>query len=314
MLVNPEEILTKKYTSIPFRYSRCPKVNLVYPFGNKLGELIMLSSIPSKAKAENVNVYLGIDSQNKYLQFSQFIADYVKPPETEPVRTFQSVVENNYCGNGNLSQQVHRILGLKHETIPRGNILINPAVKKGRIGIHVDGVGAGTISYDIQARILNQLSLMEIQKFIDSNPKFEFYQFGDFNKTNIHIFKGCHIQKDLDLIQILENIGSCEYFVCINSGFYHAAIALNCKTICLINRPNINLCYIPILRWNNFYGVTPQTYDHNWLYPQAVHLHELSENELVKSITEKNLSKAINGEIYPFWETKYCNLTKLWET
>ena len=79
------------------------------------------------------------------------------------------------------------------------------------------------------------------------------------------------------------------------------AAAMSIKSIIIVNVPDINNLYLPVLE-----DISQE--DTNWLYPQNVHLHQNGENELVKYATEENIKKAINGELYPFWTHDYLDL------
>jgi hypothetical protein len=65
--------------------------------------------------------------------------------------------------------------------------------------------------------------------------------------------------------------------------------------------PNVNNLFLPVL-------VDSGSEDMNWLYPQNVHLFQNGENPLVPKLSFDNLLKSINGEVYPFWDSKYLDL------
>lgn len=289
---------------------------------NKLGESIMLSSIPEKVFKENKDITLNIDN-NYYLDLILKNNFFFKKEDTK-FYTIHHLVENYNFGNGNILQQIYRAIGLKVDVKPKGNLYldhINKIPKK--IGIHIDGISAGR--FYGQARQIYIENLHILQNFINSHSEYSFIQFGQgFNKNEDLIKQGYSVVIEEDKSGLLDNvedylnkpleetltkIAECEYFICLNSGFYHAAIALDIKTICIINLPIIQECYLPILVNEMLPCSPPYSYwDKNWLYPQAVHLHQDGENELVKNFTEENLKKAINGDIYPFWNDKYLSL------
>jgi hypothetical protein len=288
---------------------------------NKLGESIMLSSIPEKANKENKEVFLNKDGN--------FFLDIVLKNNTyhinkkEQFETIHHLVENFNCGNGNILQQIYRILGLEIDIKPKGNLYINKEKKKNLIGIHIDGISAGR--FYPRGRSIYEENIKILQEFINDNSQYSFIQFGQGqNKREDLIPSGISEVIKNDKSGLLENVedylnksledtfnkmAECEYFICLNSGFYHAAIALDIKTICIINLPVIEECYLPILV-NEMLPCSPPylKWDKNWLYPQAVHLHQDGENQLVKQFNYLNLKKALHGDIYPFWSDKYLSL------
>jgi hypothetical protein len=289
---------------------------------NKLGESIMISSIPEKVFKKNQNITLNIDN-NYYLDLVLKNNPYFRNGSTK-FYTIHHLVENYNFGNGNILQQIYRAIGLDIDIKPKGNLYLD-AIKTipQKIGIHIDGVSAGR--FYGKAREIYTENLNIIQQFIDSHPEYSFIQFGQGFKKNENLIKQGYsvpIEEDKTglfnnvedflnrpLDETLNKIAECEYFICLNSGFYHAAIALDIKTICIINLPIIQECYLPILVNEMLPCTPPYSYwDKNWLYPQAVHLHQDGENELVKKFSEENLNKAIHGDIYPFWNDKYLSL------
>lgn len=320
--MSPEDIIASFYKSKSSKGEIFS--NIIESLGcyNKLGESIMISSIPEKVFKENKNVTLNIDN-NYYLDLVLKNNSYFKN-ENRKFYTIHHLVENYNFGNGNILQQIYRAIGLEVDVKPKGNLYLNNVKKiPKKIGIHIDGVSAGR--FYGQARQIYTKNLDIIQNFINSNSEYSFIQFGQgFNKNEDLLKQGYSVPIDEDksglfnnvedflnkpLDETLKKIAECEYFICLNSGFYHAAIALDIKTICIINLPIIQECYLPILVNEMLPCYPPYSYwDKNWLYPQAVHLHQDGENELVKKFSEENLKKSINGDIYPFWNDKYLSL------
>ena len=291
-------------------------------FYNKLGEAIMFSSIPEKSFYENQNIYLN-KNLNYFLDLILKTNPYFKYKNIEKSPSIHQIVENFNCGNGNILQQTYRILGLNVDIKPKGNLYINKTKKKNLIGLHLDGVSAGR--FYPNGRVVYEHNIKILQEFINNNPEYTFIQFGQGQKKEENLLSTGISQplKDdktgllenvedylnKDITETLNKIAECEYFICLNSSFYHAAIALDIKTICLINMPIIQECYLPILV-NEMLPCTPpfSHWDKNWLYPQAVHLHQDGQNELVKMFSKENLKKALNGDIYPFWKDDFLNL------
>jgi hypothetical protein len=80
----------------------------------------------------------------------------------------------------------------------------------------------------------------------------------------------------------------------------HVAAALNLKSVVIINDPNCFIC-LPRIK-------ECELPNSEWLYPQNVHLNRSGITELVPKFNEKNISFALNGEIYPYWSEQYLTL------
>ncbi len=287
---------------------------------NKLGETVLLSFVPEQALREGKEISVG-SFGNSYFR-SVFSRDpFVK--ECQELNAFHSYTERFNLGNGNLIQQIQRLLKLSVDPKPKGRLFRPSAKISKRIGIHIDGISAGRF-YGNKRSIYAQ-NLKALQSFINNNKQYEFVQFGQgAKKDELALPSGVSLATDGNKEGLLEGVSdflnkgieesidlaaSCEYFICLNSSFYHIAAALECKIICIINNPKIQECYLPILV-NEMPPTSPpyDIFDKIWLYPQAVHLHQDGENDLVPLFSEENLKRAINGEVYPFWSDKYLSL------
>jgi ADP-heptose:LPS heptosyltransferase len=101
-----------------------------------------------------------------------------------------------------------------------------------------------------------------------------------------------------DLVNL---IATASWFIGIISGPMHVATALGLKCVVIMNFPEASQMVYP--------GLKPaKIIEMSWAYPQHVYLHQESESLTVKKLTALNLHKAFNGELYPFWSTKYCSL------
>jgi len=85
------------------------------------------------------------------------------------------------------------------------------------------------------------------------------------------------------------------------SGPLHVATAMGCKCIVLVNFPAPDQIILPTLK-------PVDIVEMDWFYPQHVHLHQEGDGPLVKKVTHENLTKAIQGEIYPFWSDEWLGL------
>ena len=203
-------------------------------------------------------------------------------------------------GNGHLSQRLQRTFGLNVERVPKPFLDIDNNPKKNKIGLHFS---TGPSAFDLlekgfkEPRQLQQNTKIEIEKFIN-NSNYEFVEFGGkqvFDNEKIKNFTGTSIEDSI------KELSECEFFIGLNSGFMSLAAAMSIKSIIIVNAPEVHNLYLPVIKdyWED---------DMNWLYPQNVHLHQNGENELVKSATQFNIEKAINGEVYPFWNNELLDL------
>jgi hypothetical protein len=103
------------------------------------------------------------------------------------------------------------------------------------------------------------------------------------------------------LAATIELMASCEYFVGIISGPMHLAAALDLKIVGIINFPEPDRIYLPVLK-------DIALVESAWFYPQSVLLHQDGEGELVPRFSLDNLERAFGGEIYPYWSDRYLSL------
>jgi len=321
---NPEDIIISFYKDKEIRgtmYDFSREIKAIYTLP-KLGENILLSSIPEKCSKEykninflNTNIYSEfVFSRNPYYTDQKDASFFNIQKAKNPVNLDQ-IISNFNCGNGNSLQQFCRALGLNVDIKPKGNLYIPQKNKKhNTIGLHLDCISGKSI-LDKYTRNLYKENLQILQQFINNNShKYQFIQFGqslgkDEINNKIGLLNNVEDYLDKTLAETAEKIAECEYFICVNSAFYHLSISLDIKTICIISLPSIYDCYLPILV-NEMLLCKPPflRWEKNCLYPQAVHLHQDGENHLVKKFSIINLEKAINGEVYPFWNDKYLNL------
>jgi ADP-heptose:LPS heptosyltransferase len=203
-------------------------------------------------------------------------------------------------GNGHVSQRFQRAFGLNVERTPKPFLDISNNPKKNKIGLHFS---TGPSAFDLlekgfkEPRQLQHNAKIEIEKFIN-NSNYEFVEFGGkqvLENEKIKNFTGTSIEDSI------KELSECEFFIGLNSGFMSLAAAMSIKSIIIVNVPEVYNLYLPVIKdyWEE---------DMNWLYPQNVHLHQNGENELVKNVTQFNIEKAINGEVYPFWNLDLLDL------
>src|SRR5437870_1947188 len=85
------------------------------------------------------------------------------------------------------------------------------------------------------------------------------------------------------------------------SGPMHIAAALNLKLVVIVNFPPAHKICLPTL-------VDIDQIEAEWFYPQSVILHQDTDSKFVKLVSAENLKRAIDGELYPYWSSRYLDL------
>ena len=279
-------------------YRDIDEVELLYP---GLGDAVIMTRLPKTANLNNRTLII-TSKNNQYLNDlleynlrRAHFKDHVIPKKID-----NSVFPLNNWGGGHPIQLMEKALGFEPSRKPMGyldNNLIKSRKNLSKIKI---GIGIQNQKVGIQ-RPLNKSELEIIQEFIDSNNMeyVEFVEFGTYLETK---FTGTKPRLNLYTENLIEELGSCDYFIGTASGLMNLAAALEVKSIILANVPDANLFYLPCLvAGNNI----PEL---SWMYPQNVHLHLDGYNELVPKFSLDNLNEAINGNIYPYWGEEYLDL------
>lgn len=268
-----------------------------------LGDAIVLTSLTNDHSKE-VDVF----SQNKHWEtLCKFNNKLSKINKCEKrIRT--ELFEFFNCGNGHLHQKLQRALGLKVESLPKG--YLNPTkqipFKKNKIAINFSTGPSGLDLIKLgfkNPRRLDEFAKIEVEKFI-KNSHYHFVEMGTeriFKLENVEDFTNRSVEDSFN------ELNSCEFFIGLNSGFMSASAALGVKSIILLNVPHIQDLYLPFMV-DFLVRDTGIGEDMAWLFPQHVYLHQHGENELVPIVSEENIKKAINGEVYPFWKFDFLDL------
>lgn len=260
-----------------------------------LGDAVILTAL-TKSKNKKLNIF----SPNKHWQSICKFNSFLNKEQTcnEYIRT--ELLEFFNIGNGHLAQRLQKAVGIDVDVKPKPYIYSYSKRNKKKIGLHFS---TGISAFDLLAKGFNkprQLTEESKKIILDFILKsdYEFYEFG--GKRNFHLenVKDC---TSLNIEDSINKLNECEYFIGLNSGFMNLAAGLSIKSIIIVNVPNVNNLYLPVL-------VDCGIEDTNWLYPQNVHLFQNAENQLVPRLSVENIEKAINGEVYPFWEENYLDL------
>ena len=266
-----------------------------------IGDCVILSDLPETAyfQDKKADVY----SNSPY--FKELVAVgnpfFNSNPNLTHMADSASIVSRYDCGPGHYIQRLQRAYGLKIKTKPKGRIYTPSTLVKGRVILHLDkpGCHAGWQRAHVhpRARELYTESKLAIEQYIANHPEKEFVEIGS-GSAEIH---GARKATGTNLLESVRLMATAEYFVGIISGPMSIAAALGIKSIVILNFPHPELIVLPNLK------DTGQI-EEEWLYPQNVHLHQEAEGPLVKRFSLRNLEKAFDGELYPYWSNKYLKL------
>lgn len=236
-----------------------------------LGDSVILSSVIENKKINNKLLY------DLNLDLDIFSTDKFTEDEELDIA---EIAKYNW-GGGHCTQRIQRALGLPISVRPCPILKKDKKPFKGYVFVHL------TTDTDWKRNTPNSLDL-DVH-----NTVFEFF------KINKHLTP-YYFKNDLPLSLLFTIMSKCEYFLGIDSGPMHLASGLGLKSIIVINNVGNNI-YLPRIKECDI----PNS---EWLYPQNVHLNTKGENQLVPSFSLENLSKAFEGEIYPYFSDEYLPL------
>lgn len=234
---------------------------------------------------------------NDIMKFNKFASsNHIKGGDF--IRT--ELLEVYNLGPGHLIQKIRRFFNLPILSKPKSFLSSGRDKVKNKIAIHLTtGQSAFELSsLNSRPRQIYSENLEILKKFIKDNPQYTFIEFGgqSLNINNCINFCG------KSLVESIEELSTCEYFIGLNSGFMNLAACFDIKSIIIVNIPiKASELVLPSLK-------DVKVADMNWLYPQNVHLHQDDESLTVPKFSYENIQKAINGEIYPFWKEEYLDL------
>jgi len=276
------EIPKERVKSILNKFYKKQSTNkpIVKPFNHKLissdctglGDAVILTPF-TKDKI--------VDCKSTVFPALMLYNEHFTNPVYIPKNGFTNISEYakyNWNG-GHAIQRITRALGLPGSDIPRGYVKFDRNVVKNRIGYHLNRGESG----------IHNLSSENIKIFNYFKDKHDEYSFFDLSIYT----------ENSDIRGLIEFLSTCEFFIGINSGPMHIAAALDVKSIIIVNSPD--QLYLPKIKECEI----PES---EWLYPQNVHLHTNKSNELVPKFNLVNLERAINGNVYPYFKTNYCDI------
>lgn len=201
-------------------------------------------------------------------------------------------------GPGHVLQRIRRLFGIVADPLPKPSLRTLSHRVKGRVVVHLEpggGVEWQRRNIHPRAREFYPEHLDAMQAFARERRDLEFVTVGG---KSLH---WCRHENTPDAAALVDVIGSAEWFIGLCSGPSHIAAALGLKSIVVVNFPDPRKLILPAV-------VDLETHDMEWLYPQNVHLHEDASGPLVPRFSKRNLHRAFNGEIYPFWKHDWLPL------
>lgn len=270
---------------------------LNYNFG--VGDSLLLYLFNNKEEnIKNINFYFNRSLCEEWREYNPYIYSAFSP-NIENKNFWVCLLQSNFnCGGGHLIQKIRNSFGLEKQIKPKP--LLNSSINqiKNKVVLTFDRGGVDQSQIHNRARILYPENKKIIQDFINNNlNRFSFVEVG----RHFSGLENVQNQTNIGIEKTTAEISSCEYFFGIHNGLMHIAAGLNKKSIIIINFPSAKNLYLPALNELNI----P---DQDWLYPQNVHLHQDEDGALVKELNYKNIEKAFNGEIYPFWDDSFLEL------
>jgi len=263
-----------------------------------MGDAVILSDLPRAGHQHSRRI--SVFSPSPYFQTIMSFNPYYAAGVT-PFSAFADVLYHSYnLGNGHLIQRLRRAYGLPIDIRPRGCVEVPSRITQQRIALHFEAGGHAEwqrrhIRSD--ARALSPSGKAAIETLIAQRQEFEFFEIGK-QPSGI---KGAVDHTGLSLAETIELLSRAKYFIGIMSGPIHLAAALDVKLICVTNFPPPELICLPCLK-------DVDQVESEWFYPQSVILHQDSDGKFVEQLTTRNLHRALDGDIYPYWSDRYLEL------
>lgn len=299
-IINYYKDLKSNKKQILEKFPSPTEINYAFTFNHGIGDTVVINNLlfETDKKRSNIHIhsnspkFFDISKYNIFIQ-SNFFRNDVSAYRTE-------ILEDYNLGSGHLIQKMRRFFQLPILNKPKSFLNTGLDKKKNKIGIHLTvGPSASELNrFNPYARQIYKHNIQIIQEFIFDHPNYEFVEFGG-NSIGL---QNCKNFCGQSLDSSIKELSTCEFFIGLNSGFMNLAACFDIKSIIILNIPSsASDVVLPVLK-------DIRIPDMNWLYPQNVHLHQDNETEIVPLFNYKNLKKAINGEIYPFWKDDYLDL------
>lgn len=271
-----------------------------FTFNAGVGDVVIINNLLFKDELNRSNIHINSQSPRFFEigKYNKFIKSNFFQTNVSAYRV--EVLEDYNLGSGHIIQKMRKFFQLPVLNKPKSFLNTDLNKVKNKIGIHLTvGPSANELGrFNKLPRQIYPHNIQVIQEFIDNHPEYEFVELGGFSVG----LENCRNFCGRSLSESIEELSTCEYLIGLNSGFMNLAACFDIKSIIILNIPvNASDIILPILK-------DIRIPDMNWLYPQNVHLHQDNETEMVPLFNYTNLEKAINGEVYPFWEDKHLDL------
>jgi hypothetical protein len=279
-------------------YSASHFVDLAVMGNRGLGDCVILTNLIKCAREQNRVLDIFCPSRH-FNDICSRMPNYTLPEKLFESYTQVEFFEQYNYGNGHIIQKMQRAMGFTPEIKPKGYLITSPERKK-RICLHLN---TGPSAFELESkyprpRQLYKENIPIVQNFVNAfKNEYEFVELGGPSLQLENVNNQC----DLSIAASIDILRESEYFIGLNSGFMNVAAALDVKSIVITNIPNPAQLYLPMLN-------DAPIHDMTWLYPQNVHVSQDGENPLVPQLSLESLSRAINGEVYPYWSNDYLNL------
>lgn len=265
-----------------------------------IGDVTIINNLLFKDEntRSNIHIYAPTNHYQTIINYNKFQHSNIFSQNNPTFRT--EVLEDYNLGSGHIIQKMRKFFGLDILKKPKSFLQTGLLKTKNKVGIHLTtGFSAFLLaSLNSNPRQIYKNNIEILQNFINNNSQYEFVEFGGESVG----LQNCINFTGKSLAASIEELSTCEYFIGLNSGFMNLAACFDIKSIIIVNVPITSKdIVLPVLK-------DIRVPDMNWLYPQNVHLHQDDETEMVPLFNYKNIQKALNGEVYPFWSEEYLDL------
>lgn len=206
---------------------------------------------------------------------------------------------NNWdLGPGHMVDRARRLFGFDPQIQPCGALSV-PFVRrqKSRVALHFES-GFHSIwqrsNLHPRARQLYAHHRKTLRDFMtEMGDRFTWIEFGNrrvIDHERADDATGRPLEETIPLM------AECEYHLGLVSGPMHLAAALGLKVITVLNFPDPRELMLPNL-------VDLGVVEQEWLYPQAVHLHQDIDSPHWPLFSKQSLARAFGGDVYPYWST-----------
>jgi hypothetical protein len=264
-----------------------------------IGDVMALTHLPGAAKAQGKD--LSIYSASRFFRpLMEFVPAYQN--KTNAFCVSAAELNAHYdLGCGHFFQRLQRAYGLLPNLKPMGTLVTQNPRHAGRVILHLDaGIHAEWQRQHVhpRAREVYKENLTILQQFISQNRSR--YEFVDVGRVRAPL-QGVTSGFNDDIREVVDIMSTATHFIGIVSGPMHMATALGLNCTIILNFPDPNLIFLPVMR-------NIDQIESEWLYGQNVHLHQDGEGPLVPAFTLRNLERAFHNEIYPFGSDAHLSL------